>query len=488
MLATDLAEQCALPFDQIQAALQELESQGIILSGYFLTEAKAAGEREWCDRRLLQRMHRLTIEGLREQIKPVPISSYLRFLEVHQRLHPAHRARGAEGHLSICELLAGWEAPAAAWENEIFNSRLMDWTPQAADHLCLSGRLLWGRMRTPNPKAEKSKTQRLFGRQTRLCFTLRPSLPWVLPQDRSLDSTQLTERAQNIWTLMHTRGALFFDEIHQHLGGLPTHCEDALSELISLGFIHSDSFAALRPLVNPDRRQRSHRQGGPRHIRYQTDFKNAGRFAPFAQHVALLDTQSRLEAWAWQLLKRYGIICRDLLQREQLAPTWGELLPVYRTLEARGMIRGGRFVEKLGGEQYALKDSVSELRKVHEQRSESSQDFIVLTATDPANLMGLVDGTSKIPMLSSNRVVLWKGYFVAWKNRGEIHFADIPLAVELRVAMERALRLNGLYRSQDPFCNVAPPPPNVQPNGPRTTSSPLKNWRHALHNEIRPNP
>lgn len=490
LLASELAAEFGLALGLVQTSLQVLESEGVLLSGHFSSSPDEAGsgarEREWCERRLLQRMHRLTIEGLREQIKPVAVPVYIRFLCQHQHLGSRQLA-GIEGLKQIIEQLQGLEAPAVVWENELFLSRLEDFSPRDLDQLCLSGQTQWGRIRVPQLKGEKTNNQRLFTRQTKISFMQRSAMGWTIPEERGLAPDRLSERAKELWALLENRGALFYDELQTLSRQLPSQLEDALSELISMGLVHADSFAPIRPLINPDRRLRSSQsqaRSNPRQIRYKSDFASGGRYAPFARLLHRWPREERLEAWAWQLLSRYGVVFRDLLQREELAPNWGELVSVYRTLEARGQIRGGRFVDKVGGEQFALKEAVERLRAVRDEKP--SEDFFILSASDPANLMGMITSDAKLPSLSGNRVALWQGEYVAWKNRSDIHFAaESSLPPSRKADVERALRLNGMFRRHDPFIRhlTSTPPPTTKekaepehPEG-RELSPAFKNWR-----------
>jgi ATP-dependent Lhr-like helicase len=452
MTAQALSDRLQLPDHEITAGLQQLESMGVLLSGVFSRQSSAGNSvREWCERRLLQRMHRLTIEGLREQIKPVSRSVFLRFLTRHQRAASDKRWTAQESLLPLIELMQGLEMPASVWENEVFMTRVQGYRGRELDALCQSGQIVWGRIQVMAPKGDKTNKNRLLGRTTPLSFVTRTGLAWILPETRDMLVDRLSDPASKLWQMMEQRGALFFDELSALCKLLPSQIEDALSELMSMGFVSSDSFAVLRPILNPDRRlrQQGMAQRDPRNIRYQTDFRSAGRFAPFALHRLPMKQEERLEQWAWLLLKRYGVIFRDLLRKETLAPSWGELVVVFRTLEARGLIRGGRFVEKVGGEQFALKDAVDELRSCRDAALDP--DFIILAAADPLNWMGILSDDPRLSSQAKHRVALWNGRYIAYREGGECHILDESLSLDQRMRVERALRLNGLYRQQDPF-------------------------------------
>ncbi|MDQ3231624.1 MAG: hypothetical protein M3Q07_07370, partial [Pseudobdellovibrionaceae bacterium] len=474
-----LSARLLLPEHEILAALQQLESLGIILSGVF---SKHNSGREWCERRLLHRMHRLTIEGLREQIRPVSRAVYLRFLARHQRAAPEHRWSPHDNLMPLIEMMQGLELPASVWENEVFMTRVQGYRGRELDALCQSGQVVWGRIHVAPPKGEKTNKNRLLSRTTPLSFLTRTGLGWVIPHSRELLVDRLSDSAKKIWLLMEQRGALFFDEISALGKLLPTQVEDGVSELISMGFVSTDSFASIRPLLNPDRKARQPASvRDARQVRYETDFRSGGRYAPFALHRLPLSQEERLEQWAWQLLKRYGVVFRDLLRKESLAPTWGELVVVYRTLEARGLIRGGRFVEKVGGEQFALKEAIDALRSCRDAPPDA--EFIILTAADPLNWMGILSDDPKLASQARHRVALWSGRYVAYREAGACHIMDESLTGDQRMRVERALRLNGLFRHHDPFLKepaIAEKQGDTLGRDERGPRPLIQNWRKFL--------
>ncbi len=466
LTAARLAQEFAQDEGVVHAALSLLENQGVILSGSF------TGPGEWCERRLLQRMHRLTIEGLREKIRPAPVRDYLRFLTRHTHAHAETRLDGLRGLEQIIEQLQGLEASASSWENEIFLTRMQRYSGLDLDQLGQTGRIAWARF-SPM-KTDKISKNRLFSRSTPMAFAKRTSLGWLLPRSRECATQSLSPMAAAVWELLSAKGALFFDELVVAAKQLPSQTEDALSELIAMGFIQADSFASMRPLINPDRKSKSRPSRSPAQIRYESDFRSGGRFAPFAAYVTPATDEERLEAWAWLLLHRYGVIFRDLLQREHLAPAWGELVSMYRTLEARGLIRGGRFVEKVGGEQFALKEAVDELRRVKELPK--TEDLLILCAADPLNQMGYVTADPRLPQKSGNRVAIRDGEYIAYRSSGEIEWLKPESRLDEKMRIERALRLNGMFRNLDPFVNDTRPSAEVVDiNAVKT--HPLKNWK-----------
>ncbi|MCX6128590.1 MAG: DEAD/DEAH box helicase, partial [Proteobacteria bacterium] len=480
-----LQQRIKLRLAEIVAGLQGLESQGVLVSGQF-----TAGEtaREWCERRLLQRMHRLTIEGLREQIRPVSIAAFLRFLSAHQRVQTNCRLQSQDSLLELVEQLQGLELPASVWENEILRSRVQGYLPRELDNLCLSGQLVWGRVTVQPPKGEATNRTRLLGRNTPLSFITRKGLAWIIPNERPIFTERLSAASRDLWQKLELRGALFFDELASLSKLLSSQLEDALSELMSMGHIAADSFALVRPLVNPDRRARtqSQQQHNPRHIRYAVDFRSGGRFSAFASNRLTLSYEEILEQWAWQLLKRYGVVFREVLQKESLAPAWSDLARVYRSLEARGLIRGGRFIEKVGGEQFALKETIDQLRACREAGDE--KDILILAAADPLNWMGILTDDPKIAAQARHRVAMCAGRYLAYREGRDCHFIDQSLPLEMRVRIERALRLNGLYRQQDPFLKDGESEFKQSPLSKHEKSETkvnLRNWRHMLGAEQR---
>jgi ATP-dependent Lhr-like helicase len=465
LTALRLAKEFALDEGLIGAVLASLESQGLILRGHF------NGPGEWCERRLAQRMHRLTIEGLREKIKPASPSDFLRYLQRHTHAFSETRLEGQKGLEEVIEQMQGLEAASAAWESEIFQSRIKHYRGSDLDQLGQSGRIAWARF-SPM-KSDRPSKNRLFSRNTPLAFAKRAALAWLLPRNRSCAKDALSPIAAHLWSILETRGALFFDEIAAAAKLLPTQAEDALSELIAMGFVQSDSFASLRPLISPDRKPRQPARSA-RSMRFTSDFRSGGRFAPFARDIVVPQDDARLEDWAWLLLKRYGVVFRDLLHREHLAPSWGELVPMYRTLEARGTIRGGRFIEKVGGEQFALMDAVDELRRV--RALPKDQELLILSAFDPLNQMGILSPEPKLAQKPGNRLAFRDGRYLACRSSGEITFLDETLNAADRARIDRALRLNGLFRALDPFVHDPVSSP-TRPSLGEPKVNLLKNWR-----------
>ncbi|MFB6261469.1 MAG: ATP-dependent DNA helicase, partial [Thiohalorhabdaceae bacterium] len=380
--------------EAVEAALTALEAEGTAFRGRFTPEAATE---EWCDRRLLARIHKATLDRLRQAIEPAEPADYMRFLIAWQGPAEADAETAPEGPealLGVIEQLEGFEAPAAAWETEILPARLRGYDPQWLDQLCLSGRVVWARL-TP-PAAAHGKARRAGAiRTTPITLLQRKNLPdWkALAAGRQGSEAALSGKAAKVAACLDQRGALFFDELVSCAGMLRTEVEAGLGEVVAWGRATSDSFAGLRALLAPAEGRPSARRGRRRRITGSPtrQVEEAGRWAPLTPAPDPGDDRDpgAVEAAAWTLLERYGVVFRAILAREpEWQPPWRELLAVYRRLEDRGEVRGGRFVAGFWGEQFALPDAVSALR---DQRRHGAQgQHVRVAATDPLNLLGIL--------------------------------------------------------------------------------------------------
>jgi ATP-dependent Lhr-like helicase len=369
----ELSERLALPASAIESALAGLEAQGQVMRGSF----RRGADQEWCNRRLLARIHRLTIQGLRREIEPVTTADFMRFLMRWQHAAPGSQLHGAGGVLQVIRQLQGYEIPSAAWESEILPKRVHRYEPELLDRLCLSGEVMWGRL-SPHPAFENEEPKRV--RPTRvapLALFLREDAGWLLGAAGS-SAPNLSHSARDVLKHIEQRGASFFGELVRATGLLASQVEDALWELVAAGILTADGFENLRSLIDAKRRRGEGygRHARPRHA--------AGRWALLRSTPGDRST----ERFADQLLKRWGIVCRDLMARETLAPAWRDLLLVLRRKEAQGEIRGGRFVSSVAGEQFARPEAVDLLR--HVRRAEARGEEILLTPSDPLNLTGVL--------------------------------------------------------------------------------------------------
>ncbi|HEV8577898.1 MAG TPA: DEAD/DEAH box helicase [Thermoanaerobaculia bacterium] len=443
-LATDLG----LRRSAVEAALASLETEGFVFRGRFTLGVD--GE-EWCERRLLARVHRYTLDRLRREIEPVSQVDYLRFLLAWQRVDTDERSEGPESLHALVEQLEGWEAAAAAWEGEILPVRMKEYDPSWLDALCLAGRYVWGRATAPELDGGRKSGP---VRATPIALLSRGNLSFWReiappPDPAALD---LSAGARDVYDLLRNRGACFFGEIAQGAGLLHTQLEMALAELVAWGLVTSDSFTGLRALLVPAHKRPPVDRAGSRRGGAVSLFgmENAGRWSLLhagasATPAPSLDTASReaIEMVAWNLLRRYGVVFRRLLERETLLPPWRDLLYVFRRLEARGEIRGGRFVDGFSGEQYALPDAVGRLRSLRKQPRKGV--LISVSAADPLNLVGIATPGDRLPALAGNRLLYRDGEPIAVLEGREPRFL-----VELDAAATWQARSTLVRRSVAP--------------------------------------
>ncbi len=384
-----LAAKLAMSRDLVEAALARIEAEGQVLRGNFT----AGAEQEWCNRRVLARIHRLTLGRLRREIEPVSTADFLRFLSRWQHLARGTQLHGVDGLLQVIRQLQGYEISAAAWEREVLARRIVRYTPELLDQLCLSGEVMWGRL-SPHPAFEGSEPRRV--RPTRaapVALFLRQDAEWLAATSGAALPT-LSHVTGEILRALEKRGASFFAELARATGRLPSEVEDGLWELVAAGLVTADAFENLRSLVDPKRRRGEGRGrlARPRHA--------AGRWALMSRETA---AAQNAEPFARQLLLRWGVVFRDLTARESLSPPWRDLLVALRRLEARGEVRGGRFVSGFVGEQFATPEAVDLLRVV--RRSPPAAEEVISTA-DPLNLSGILLPGARIHPLAGGAVPL----------------------------------------------------------------------------------
>ncbi|MNJ46112.1 putative ATP-dependent helicase Lhr [compost metagenome] len=332
------------------------------------------------------------------------------------------------------DLLEGYPAAAAVWESDLLPTRLKDYSPRWLDEACRAGKLAWTRL------APSAATSTL--RSTPLVILPRPRLSLWRALSPALDSSELSLRAQRVHNALSEYGALFFDELMHDAHLLPSELENALQELVAAGLVSADSFAGLRALITPasKRRGRSPRRGRAAVFGGMDD---AGRWALLRKTSAAENPDENLEHIARTLLRRYGVICWRLLEREaDCLPTWRELLRCYHRLEARGEIRGGRFISGLAGEQFALPEAVALMREVRRRALDAS--LIAISASDPLNLVGTLLPGNKVPALSANRVLYRDGVPVASLIAGTLHYEAGVAPAQQGELRDRLIRAPGL--------------------------------------------
>ena len=455
--ASQLGDALGLAASDIEKALLRMEASGTVLRGNFTgsggsrmeaaLQIPAAGEPvelrstgqtnasaptqsgptqraeiEWCERRLLARIHRLTVGMLRKQIEPITAAAFMRWLLRWQHVAPGSQVVGERGTMEVLRQLQGFEIPANAWERQVLSRRVADYDPKWLDQLCMTGAVGWGRL-SPHPAtldtgglAIASADGTSAPRQRRviptsvapITFFVREEADWMgvtknphvshktrETEHPAEDSRGLSTGAQSVLEFLRQRGASFFADIVRATGKLKAEIETALWELVAAGLVTADGFDNLRSLIDPKRRagQGSGRSIRPRH--------SSGRWALLHADAAV-ERPRAVEAACWMLLRRYGIVIRDLLVREANLPTWRELLMGFRRLEDRGEIRGGRFVDGFIGEQFALPVAVESVRAM--RNLPLSGETMTLSAADPLNLVGILVPGERVPAISGRTV------------------------------------------------------------------------------------
>lgn len=397
--ADQLTVRLALPTHLTEIALARLEAGGEVLRGRFTPDAGDAVE--WCNRRLLARIHRLTIGRLRREIEPVSSADFVRFLFTWQHVASGAHLHGIDGTLEIIRQLQGYEISAAAWEPDVLASRVAGYSAEHLDRLCLSGEIMWGRL-SPHPALATVQdggtgARVRPSRAARIALFLREDAPWLITPEPRPGSEALSHPARDILEALGRDGASFLPELVRSTGRLASEVEDGLWELTSAGLVTADGFDNLRALIDPKRRRG---QGRGRHHRPR---HAAGRWALLGgTQTDGPGAEARVGRFARQLLDRWGVVFRDLIARETLAPAWRDVLKTLRAMEARGEIRGGRFVAGFPGEQFARPDAIDLLRAQRRSAPEPrSREPLRIAAADPLNLVGIITpGPRANPLLA----------------------------------------------------------------------------------------
>ncbi|MCD9033327.1 DEAD/DEAH box helicase [Luteimonas sp. Y-2-2-4F] len=433
-----------------EAALLALEREGSAAQGRFSpgtlspdtlspgTPSPGAEAVEWCERGLLARIHRETLGRLRREIEPVPLADFVRFLCDWQRLTAATRGAGPDALAGVLSQLEGYEAPAAAWEADLLSARVRGYAIGWLDELCTAGRTAWLRLRPRGAEAGGGPRAGSLRQTPVALLPRREAGRWARIAQSDAQAAALSSRARRVAEALSAGGAAFFDELLDETRLLRTELEDALSELAAAGVAHCDSFAGLRALLVPPSRRPSTRGRGRRAPRASPlGIADAGRWAPARSPSGPRD-DADVEHAARVLLRRYGVVGWRVLEREpRWLPPWRELVRVYRRLEARGEVRGGRFVAGLSGEQYALPEAVGLLRGVRARPADG--ELVCVGAADPLNLAGTLLPGDKVPRVPGARLVLRDGR-VAATLAGDALAVDDALPAEAAV-QARALLL-----------------------------------------------
>jgi ATP-dependent Lhr-like helicase len=412
-----IAEPLGLAATQVTQALAQLEREGYVLRGQF---TPGTAEEEWCERHLLARIHRYTVKRLRREIEPVALQDFMRFLFDWQHLSAATQSQGSAVLPAIVGQFEGYPAAASAWDSDILPARIKDFSASWLDDLCRSGKLVWTRLTARNKSASTAL------RSTPILLLPRSQVGLWSGLTEQTPASELSPKTQKVYEALSQHGALFFDELTHEAHLLRSELEIALQELVGAGLVNADSFAGLRALITPasKRQNRSSRRGRGALVGGMDD---AGRWAllrrgtqaPVVENKRPAPTPTdTLEHIAMTLLRRYGVVFWRLLEREaDWLPSWRELLRTFHRLEARGEIRGGRFVSGLAGEQFALPEAIPLLREVRRRPHDGS--LIAVCGVDPLNLAGTLLPGAKVPALASNRLVYRDGLPAAAEIAGK---------------------------------------------------------------------
>jgi len=428
--AEELGNLLGLSSSEIEKALLRMEASGTILRGRFTEKALTARapaqetpspQQEWCERRLLARIHRLTVATLRKQIEPVTAAQFMRWLLRWQHVGPGSQVQGERATLDVLRQLQGFEIPANAWERQVLSRRIANYDPKWLDQLCMTGAVGWGRL-SPHPAtledSAAGKRRVIPTSVAPITFFVREESDWMSPHHPIVEQPEsrgLSDGARQVLEFLRQRGASFFADIVRGTDKLKAEVETALWELVAAGVVTADGFDNLRSLIDPKRRagQGSGRISRPRH--------SSGRWALLYADPAV-ERNRAVEATCWILLKRYGIVFHDLLAREPNLPKWRELQMAFRRLEDRGEIRGGRFVDGFLGEQFALPVAVESLRAT--RKLPPTGEAITVSAADPLNLVGILVPGDRVPAISGKAVVFRDGVAV---QDGELQ--SVPQAI-----------------------------------------------------------
>ena len=412
--ASTLAARTGLREVDVERGLTQIEASGFILRGHFTPGLGADAPEEFCDRRLLARIHRYTLDRLRREIEPVTARDYMRFLLRWHHVVPGMQLEGRAGVRQAVAQLRGFEAPAATWELDLLPARVQDYIPSWLDELCLAGELAWARLAPPAADEDGNGSGSPASRVTRVALCPRPELQPLLAATRGEAPVPEPSdgAAAEILEVLRARGALFFDELVDETHRLATDVERGLRELIFAGLVHSDGFQGLRQLTRRHRGGRQRRRASAylpgRHGGNYAGSGPAGRWAPVpAPHSRARDGEERAEQLAMVLLERYGVLFRDIVALERFTMPWRDVMRALRRLEARGVIRGGRFVSGFVGEQFALPEALEALRRVRKEPLRGER--VRISASDPLNLTGIVLPGPRIPATPGRSVELVDG-------------------------------------------------------------------------------
>jgi ATP-dependent helicase Lhr and Lhr-like helicase len=351
--------------DEPQSLFLQLQHEGAIL------QTRLQGHKAWCERRLLARIHRYTLDKLRQDIEPVSASTFLQFLACWQHVDEERRLEGPHGVSLILRQFAGMEIPAWAWEEEILPRRVKDYRREYLDALTMNGEFAWGRLWGGASTAI---------RVTPIAFIPREDLDTWLKLAEPPSMEKLCGAGNDIFKALQAGGAMFPQNLQKAANLVPAHMEMGLADAVSHGIATCDSFAALRQMITPPSRRR-------------IALQPVGRWTTFRPLAPTPPDEATHELIAKQLLARTGVVFHRILTREKLPVPWSTLIRIYRRMELKGEVRGGRFISGFTGEQFALPQAVEQLRAL---RRQGTRPPITLPSTDPLNFQGILTPEKRI--------------------------------------------------------------------------------------------
>lgn len=458
----ELATHLCIEPSHIQSALEALEGEGVVMRGHYTDESAGRGTKvsehgsplQWCDRRLLARIHQLTLQGLRKQIRPVSADVYYRYLvDEHgltARPQDEPTSAGVTALRGVIEKLQGFDLPAASWEAHVLVPRMSDYDPLWLDELFFAGEVVWGRLAPPRRKRKDGEEvqptiRSALSRNVPVSLMIREQLGWLLPEGRQAPDPESPSDLSRLLEELKLGGAQFTQDLAIATGLPPSRVLEALSELAALGSVSGDSFATIRQVATrrgssrPTRRSRN-RSSGP-------SLPTSGRWSLFPPRVAEPTREQRLEGWCQLLLARYGVVFRELLTREFSAPRWYELQGCLRRMEMRGDIRGGRFIAGVGGEQFGTEAAVAKLREFRDR--DPDDQAVVVGAADPLNLVGIIDTHSRLTASPKNALLLRNGTCVAVRNGVDVEFLVEEDAAQQREDRQQLMQFGLPQRAKE---------------------------------------
>ena len=443
-----IAKSMGLPLSKIEESLLSLENEGFVVQGKFTLPQNGM---EWCERRLLARIHRYTLKKLRKEIQPVSSADFMRFLFAWHGLEQNEKPEGMQSLLKVLMQLDGFEAPASSWEGDLLPCRIKDYDPLWLDILCLSGDIVWGRFRKSNRGNRRKINNSIKVIPISLATRTNSGIWQKLNPISDNGHEFLSSAASEVFIFLKEKGASFFDEIMTQTGLLSVQLEEAIAELVASSMVTSDSFTGLRSLLI----QSKYRTANSRkRRRLYSRIEKAGRWSIFQNGMLTQNGSSfqngglggsafdldSLFTIARVILHRYGVIIRKIAEHENFVPPWRDMVRALRTLEARGEIRGGRFVEGVWGEQFALPEAVAKLRSIKKEAKNGS--YISINAADPLNLTGIITPGKRIKAIFNNRILYKDGEPIATKEGKEIKHLDKVDPMQEREITNALIRSN----------------------------------------------